>query len=82
MNKNSTAKQSGCLVSRRDFVKLGGGAVALLANGTLTKNVFAARQNSKPRPKNILLIFTDQQHIDTIAAGGCRHEARAPTQTD
>ena len=73
MNKNTTTEQSACLVNRRDFIKLGGGAVALLANGTLTSNVFAARQSRKEKPKNILLIFTDQQHIDTIAAGGCRH---------
>jgi len=73
MNKNTTAEQSACFVNRRDFMKLSGGAVALLANGTLTKNVFAARQSRRPKPKNILLVFTDQQHIDTISAGGCRH---------
>jgi len=37
----------------------------------LTENTFAVRSNRKPKPKNILLIYTDQQHIDTIAAGGC-----------
>ncbi len=73
MNKNTTTEQSACLVNRRNFIKLSGGAVALLANGTLTKNVFSARQSRRQKPKNILLIFTDQQHIDTIAAGGCRH---------
>lgn len=73
MNKNSTTKQSGCLVNRRDFIKLGGGAAALLANGTLTRNIFAGRRSNRPKPKNILLIITDQQHIDTIAAGGCSH---------
>lgn len=73
MNKNTTTEQSARLVNRRGFIKLSGGAVALLANGTLTSNVFAARQSRKEKPKNILLIFTDQQHIDTITAGGCRH---------
>ena len=73
MNKNTTTEQSACLVNRRDFMKLSGSAVALLANGTLTRNVFAARQSRRQKPKNILLIFTDQQHINTIAAGGCRH---------
>ncbi len=73
MNKNTTTEQSACLVNRRDFIKLSGSAVALLANSTSTKNIFAARQSRKEKPKNILLIFTDQQHIDTIAAGGCRH---------
>ncbi len=73
MNKNTTTEQSSCLVNRRDFIKLSGSAVALLANGTLKRNVFAARQSRRPKPKNILLIITDQQHINTIAAGGCRH---------
>jgi len=73
MNKNTTTEQSTCLINRRDFIKLSGGTVALLANGTLKRNVFAARQNRRQKPKNILLIFTDQQHINTIAAGGCRH---------
>jgi choline-sulfatase len=52
---------------------LGSGAAALLASGVLTENVSAGRSGRKPRPGNILLIYTDQQHIDTIAAGGCRH---------
>ena len=73
MNKDATKKISDHLVNRRDFVKLGGGAAALLANGTLSQNVFAGRRGRKPKPKNILLIYTDQQHIDTIAAGGCPH---------
>ncbi len=73
MKKNTKTELSANIVNRRDFIKLSGSAVALLANGTLTKNVQAARRNRRAKPKNILLIFTDQQHIDTIAAGGCRH---------
>jgi len=73
MNKRTAEEQSGCLVNRRDFIKLSSGAVALLANGASTRNVFAGRQGRKPKPKNIVLIITDQQHIDTISAGGCRH---------
>jgi len=73
MDKNTTERSSDHLVSRRNFVKLGGAAVALLADGTLTKRAFAGRKDRKPKPGNILLIYTDQQHIDTIAAGGCRH---------
>lgn len=73
MNKHTVEEQSGCLINRRDFIKLSSGAVALLANAASTRNVFAGRQGPKPKPKNIVLIFTDQQHIDTIAAGGCRH---------
>ncbi|MFB0554852.1 MAG: sulfatase [Phycisphaerae bacterium] len=78
MNKNTTEKQSSCLVNRRDFIKLSGSAVALLANGTLKRNVFAARQSRRQKPKNLLLIFTDQQHTNTIAAGGCQY-VRTPT---
>ena len=73
MNKSSRVKESEYLVNRRDFMKLSGSAVALLAGGVSTKNVFSASPSRRPKPKNILLIITDQQHIDTIAAGGCRH---------
>jgi choline-sulfatase len=73
MNKNTTKEQSTRFVNRRNFIKLSGSALALLAEGTLSRNVLAARRSRKPKPKNILLIITDQQHIDTIAAGGCRH---------
>ena len=73
MNKKTSTEQPVCLVNRRDFIKLSGSAVALFANGTLTKNVHAIRRNRTAKPTNILLIITDQQHIDTIAAGGCRH---------
>ena len=69
MNGSKTARQSGCSVNRRDFLKLGAGAAAALVDAP----VFAGRGRRKPKPKNILLILTDQQHIDTIAAGGCRH---------
>jgi len=69
MNPNDTITQ----LNRRDFIKLGGSAATLFATAPLTKNVFAGRQRRKPKPKNIVLIITDQQHFDTIAAGGCRH---------
>ncbi len=69
MNKKDTITQ----LNRRDFIKLGSGAATILAAAPFTENVFAGRQRRKPKPKNIILIFTDQQHIDTIAAGGCRH---------
>jgi len=73
MKRAKAERSAERLVSRREFVKLGSGAVALLANRTLTGNVLAGRRSGKPMPGNILLIFTDQQHLDTIAAGGCRH---------
>ena len=73
MDKNTKERRSSRGINRREFVKLVGGAAALLAGGTLASNVFAGRRSRKPKPKNILLILTDQQHIDTIAAGGCGH---------
>ena len=58
-------------MNRRQFVKLGAGAVAILAAGPGRSK--AAARPSKAQPTNIVLIYADQQHIDTIAAGGCRH---------
>ncbi|MBN2313912.1 MAG: sulfatase-like hydrolase/transferase [Sedimentisphaerales bacterium] len=69
MNNNDTTTQ----LNRRDFIKLGSRAATLLATAPLTGNVLAGRQRRKPKPKNIVLIITDQQHCDTISAGGCRH---------
>ncbi|MHC4324100.1 MAG: sulfatase family protein [Planctomycetota bacterium] len=70
---DTTERLSDHLVNRRDFVKLSGGAVALLANGALRGNALAGLGGRKPKPKNIVLIYTDQQHIETIFAGGCPH---------
>lgn len=58
-------------------MKLGGSAVVVLSGCTFGQKSQAPRQSNKPEPKNIVLIFTDQQHIDTIAAGGCR-EVQTP----
>ena len=55
-------------INRRDFMKISGGAtLALTAQG---KRIFAAEAPSMP---NIVLILTDQQHLDTISAAGCSH---------
>ena len=78
MNENTTAKQSNQAINRRHFIKLGGSAVALLANTPLMKCAYGGLRDRKPKPKNIVLILTDQQHIDTIAAGGCPH-VRTPS---
>jgi len=59
-------------MNRREFIKFGGSAVALVTHGAATARSRAAAPR-RPRPKNILLIITDQQHIDTIRAGGCAH---------
>ncbi|HJN15851.1 MAG TPA: sulfatase-like hydrolase/transferase [Armatimonadota bacterium] len=56
-------------VDRRDAIKLGAGAVAGLAAG-LAKSAPAIGGRSRP---NILILCTDQQHRDTIAADGCRY---------
>lgn len=60
-------------MNRREFVKIGGAAMAALAGGLNSQETLAATSPRKPRPKNILLIITDQQHIDTIRAAGCPH---------
>ena len=73
MEKSKTAKQSANLESRRNFLKLGGSAVAILSGCTFNQRTQASRRSGRPKPRNIVLIITDQQHIDTIAAGGCRH---------
>lgn len=74
MKRGTTQKrQSSDILSRREFVKLGGSAVAVLSSGVLTSKVSGARRARQLKPKNILVIVTDQQHIDTIAAAGCRH---------
>lgn len=72
MNKESKTKLRQH-INRREFIKLGGSALAVLSSSVSCKSVSAAKQSRKLKPKNILLIITDQQHIDTIAAGGCRH---------
>ena len=59
-------------MNRREFIKLGGGALALATQGGVTARSRATAPG-RPKPKNILLIITDQQHIDTIRAGGCAH---------
>jgi len=56
-------------LTRRDFLRISGAATAgLLAGGISARPAFAQQQT----PPNVLLIITDQQHIDTISAAGCR----------
>ncbi|MGM0494453.1 MAG: sulfatase-like hydrolase/transferase [Armatimonadota bacterium] len=57
-------------ITRRDFLRIGGAATA----GLLTAGVggFGSRPAfAQQTPPNVLLIITDQQHIDTISAAGC-----------
>ena len=53
--------------TRREFLKQGGAAAAAVAVGAMG-GAFGASPGKRP---NILLVMTDQQHIDTISAGGC-----------
>ena len=69
MNRQTKPKH----INRREFIKLSSSSVAVLAGGISAKNAFGLLRKRKPKPKNILVIFTDQQHIDTIAATGCRY---------
>jgi len=50
--------------NRREFLATGGAAAAW-ATGCAS--------SSKQKPPNLVLILTDQQHIDTISAHGCRY---------
>ncbi len=57
--------------SRREVLQTGAvSAAAMAATGGLAPTAKAARETGKP---NVLLIMTDQQHIDTVAARGCGH---------
>jgi len=56
-------------IGRREFLAAAGSSLAV---GTGSRRARAQTSQRVDRP-NLLLIITDQQHIDTIAAGGCRH---------
>jgi len=59
---------------RRDFLKWTVGTSVCLGSGSFLPIASSqAADVVKDRPKNILLVITDQQHFDTIAAGGCDH---------
>ena len=64
-------------ISRRDVLKIGiGGAASLAAGAGLgTAQAMGDKppsMSTKVKP-NVLLIITDQQHLDTISAGGCNY---------
>jgi arylsulfatase A-like enzyme len=58
-------------IGRRQFLAGLGGAATLARTGFPSSA--AGADASTLRPKNFVLIMTDQQHFDTIAAGGCSH---------
>jgi arylsulfatase A-like enzyme len=72
MNKTKSPANS---MDRRSFLKMSGTAALFLSSHGVGMSVLPPLQRSNP---NILLIITDQQHIDTIAAGGCRY-LKTPT---
>lgn len=57
------------LLDRRDFLRVASGT-SLMLTKTGFPTIASAQSKSQ---RNILIIVTDQQHIDTIAAGGCSH---------
>lgn len=54
-------------MTRRDFLRIGGAATAGLLTAGMRPH-FSWAQRARP---NVLLIMTDQQHINTISAAGC-----------
>ena len=65
-------KQNTCqstTLNRRDFL-CGAASTSLMLASKGFPMISASRSNSQP---NILVIMTDQQHIDTLSAGGCRY---------
>jgi len=57
-------------ITRRDFLRLSGAAAAGVTIGTLP---FGGRSWAQPARPNVLLIITDQHHIDAVSAAGNRH---------
>lgn len=59
-------------ISRRDFIKSGlsAGALLALSQNSVTAETTPPADKSKP---NVLFFITDQQHINTIRSGGCLH---------
>jgi len=70
--KKSIRKTKEDLITRRKFIKIIGSASTLLSISGIgfTRNIVTSKTKTLP---NILLIITDQQHIDTISARGCRN---------
>jgi arylsulfatase A-like enzyme len=71
--KSNQAASAG--TSRRDFIRIAGGAMlALPALGCQSAGHPRATARLKPeKPKNILFVMTDQQHIRGLSAAGCRY---------
>ncbi|MBN1672390.1 MAG: sulfatase-like hydrolase/transferase [Kiritimatiellae bacterium] len=67
---NPTMSSGAGSMSRRRFLKCGAaGSMALLAGARAGA---VARARATPGRPNILFVSTDQQHLNTIAAHGCR----------
>jgi len=71
MSKQPVKRTPHLTFTRRQFLKLGGSAVAAITSTALPVTTPTVPCPPSSKPRNILLIFTDQQHISTIAAAGC-----------
>ena len=67
MNTNTRSDMPIGSMDRRGFLKFAGAASIAIAGAP----GWLGAANKDAKPKNILIIATDQQHIDTIAASGC-----------
>lgn len=82
MTTNNAPTKSDSLVTgdidRRQFLKAAGATLAVTGAALSGGEAFALRDTDKP---NILIVITDQQHMDTIAAAGCKY-VRTPAMDD
>jgi len=72
MKERITDKPEAQSLTRRDFLKFTGKTGVFMAAAGCSASGLSIAGTTAP-VRNILLILTDQQHIDTIAAGGCAH---------
>ena len=69
MNEQSEKYRETNNMNRRNFLKLAGGAAVLSTSGLASLSAVNAAGGGE-NPRDVVLIITDQQHLDTIAAGG------------
>ena len=61
-------------MDRREFLRVGGAGAVLAGTGCAANVALTSGAQAKAAARpDILRVITDQQHIDTIAAAGCRH---------
>lgn len=69
---NDKEKKYSNPLNRREFLKLSSGSALLLSTGLINNSLLAGskKNHSGDNPRNILLIITDQQYMNTISAAG------------